>query len=288
MDGPCSRFGCQTNCTATEPQEIPFSLDELTLWPYANRSIIIGTFDPTLPPLDSSYSQPATYFLVVKAVAASGRVAVSSSNGVVVDATPPLFVSIEHIDTAWKVNEPATYQKSNSTIAARWKFIDPESFVSEYRWAVGSSYGFSDIQSFLSVGLRTFAMNSSLEGIIQDNGTYYASVMAINGAGLATVAHSNGITYVARPLNETIVQQSVSTLFSESIVETANLTVAVNLDRSRFTEKLGISWGVLSGQVETICKLCLLFFFLERLVYVCYAAFSLGYRYASRYGRYIA
>jgi hypothetical protein len=252
VDGPCVHFGCQTNCTGVEPKEVSFNLDKLTLLPYANLSVIINTLDPTLPPLDSSYSQPATYFLTVKAVAASGRITVSSSNGVVIDITPPLFVSIEHIDTDWKENEPAIYQKSNNSIAARWKFIDPESFISEYRWAIGSSFGAVDIQSFQSVGLLTFAVNSSLEGVIQDNNTYYASVMAINGAGLSAVANSNGVTYIARSLNETFVKQSVDTLFKELLVMDVNLTVTANLQRSRFTEKLGLSWRLLSGKVETI------------------------------------
>ena len=270
MDGPCGHHGCERNCSRVGPREISFSLDNLTLWPYSNRSVIIGIVDPTLPPIDTSYNQPATYFLTVKAIAASGRAVIVSSNGVVIDVTRPLLVSIDHIDTAWKANEPATYQKSNSTIAARWKFHDPESFISEYRWAIGGSYASSDIQSFRSVGLKTFAANSSLEGIIQDNMTYYASVIAINGAGLSTVAHSVGVTYVARPLNDTLVRQSVDYLFSESLVENENVTVRVDIVRSRFTETLGISWSVLSGQVDTICNILLfVYLFVQQLLINC-------------------
>ena len=50
-------------------------------------------------------------------------------------------------------------------------------------WAIGTTVGGEDIQPFTSVGTNLTGINSSLEGILQSNQTYYVSVRCINGGG---------------------------------------------------------------------------------------------------------
>ena len=56
---------------------------------------------------------------------------------------------------------------------------------------IGTVEGGTQLQSFISVGLSTFAQNSSLRLI--HNSVVYVTVMAVNGAGLRTVSYSDPI-----------------------------------------------------------------------------------------------
>ncbi len=61
-----------------------------------------------------------------------------------------------------------------------------------YYWAIGSSPGSIDLQDFQYVGLNQTATNSSLEGLLHHNHTYYVTVIARNGAGLENVYEFEG------------------------------------------------------------------------------------------------
>jgi hypothetical protein len=50
-------------------------------------------------------------------------------------------------------------------------------------WAIGTTVGGEDIQPFTSVGTIPTGINSSLEGILKNNQTYYVSVRCVNGGG---------------------------------------------------------------------------------------------------------
>ena len=48
------------------------------------------------------------------------------------------------------------YSSSMSSVSAWWRgFSDPHSGISEYRWAIGSSAGCTDVQGFQTVGTAT-------------------------------------------------------------------------------------------------------------------------------------
>ena len=61
-----------------------------------------------------------------------------------------------------------------------------------YEWAIGSSPGLTDLQDFQYVGLNQSNQNSSFEGRLLDNHTYYVTVIARNGAGLETFSEFEG------------------------------------------------------------------------------------------------
>ena len=62
-------------------------------------------------------------------------------------------------------------------------------------WAIGSSPFSDDIQQFVNIGESSFASNKSLEGLLQENHTYYVTLRSVNGAGLTTTNSSQGKTY---------------------------------------------------------------------------------------------
>ena len=64
--------------------------------------------------------------------------------------------------------------------------------VVETWWAIGTSPGDSDVQPFVNIGTQSSVSNTSLEGLLLDNHTYYVTLKCINGAGLMTVNSSQG------------------------------------------------------------------------------------------------
>lgn len=50
-------------------------------------------------------------------------------------------------------------------------------------WAIGTSVGGEDIQPYISVGIKQLGINSSLEGVLKTNHTYYVSIRCVNGGG---------------------------------------------------------------------------------------------------------
>lgn len=60
----------------------------------------------------------------------------------------------------------------------------------EYLWAIGTSVGETDIQNYTSTGHNVAGINSSLEGVLQHNHTYYISIICYNGAG-QSAAHND-------------------------------------------------------------------------------------------------
>ena len=190
-----------------------FTLSNLTLSPgyYINQSSDI-TSDPfnngySLSSFFTSHFQPTVYHVSVRAVTASGEEVIGSSNGITIDITLPQLVgSVEHFDVEFSATQPTQYQGNNHTIAAKWQFVDLESGIINYAWAIGSYPGGDDVQGYVSVGLAINASNSSLEGYLIHNTTYYVSVRATNGALLVKEVTSTGITYIATELNSSALE----------------------------------------------------------------------------------
>ncbi len=91
----------------------------------------------------------------------------------------------------------ADTQTSTTTIRANWTgFSDDSGPIAEYRWAIGTTSGGTQLQGFTSVGAATQATNSTLA--LSVGTTVFCSVRAYDAAGNeSTVATSDGITVVA-------------------------------------------------------------------------------------------
>lgn len=200
--------------------------------------------------------QPATYFVTVLAITASGQTFQSTSNGITIDTSPPTIVSaIEQFDVSFSLQQPSRFQSSNDSIAARWSFEDTESGIIRYEWAIGSSPFQDDVQSRTSVGMETSGINNNLNGVLKENTTYYVTVFATNGAGLVSNATSIGITYIESELDSTILEGFV-------IVDSADLLLSfvdengetIDVLEFRIPDSVRISWEGVGDDVEETCE----------------------------------
>ncbi|XP_060577218.1 uncharacterized protein LOC132734491 [Ruditapes philippinarum] len=89
------------------------------------------------------------------------------------------------------VNIHTVFVHDWSSIHAEWSFIDPETDILEYMWAIGTVKGGTQLQTFKSVGRRTFASNNTLR--LEHDTVVYVTVIAINAAGLRTRSYSDPI-----------------------------------------------------------------------------------------------
>ncbi|XP_063408929.1 uncharacterized protein LOC134692410 [Mytilus trossulus] len=78
-----------------------------------------------------------------------------------------------------------------SSIHASWQFIDEESPIVEYLWAIGYKEGSTEIQRYTSVGLNTFASNYNIT--LAHTSTVHITVVSINGARLSAVATADAL-----------------------------------------------------------------------------------------------
>jgi hypothetical protein len=107
------------------------------------------------------------------------------------DSTPP---------TTPIVTDDGKYTSSTTWLHATWSSSDPESGITEYQYAIGTSSGGTDVVDWTSVGTATGVTKTGLS--LTQGTTYYFAVKAKNGQGLwSEVGTSDGITVIDDPLN---------------------------------------------------------------------------------------
>lgn len=137
------------------------------------------------------------YYSLVRAVNVAGLQSWRSSDGMVIDSTPPI-AGVVHDGPG-----PAdlAFQSDTTQIEAHWKgFGDADSSLKNYEWSIGTAPGKEDVLNFTDVGMETSAIhdkNLSLE----PNATYFVSVRSFNILGaVSAVSHSDGVTIdVSKP-----------------------------------------------------------------------------------------
>ena len=132
----------------------------------------------------------AKYFVLVRCANELGLVSVQSSNGIVIDATPPADGTVT----------TPRYQYSLEVIVARWNnFTDPESGIDSYWWSISRTAPLpkQEIQPFFDVKLDTAATAENLT--LQTNGMYFVYVKAFNKAHLYSVKSSSGLMIDVSP-----------------------------------------------------------------------------------------
>ncbi|MBI2931957.1 MAG: hypothetical protein HYY16_09920, partial [Planctomycetes bacterium] len=227
----------RTGSTAA-PLTVDFSVagtaTEGTDFSAIGTSVVIPIGSPsatiTLTPLDDALAEAAETIILTLAagpytitVPNTGTATITDDD--VSDVTPPL---------PGTVNDGAasdiSFQASTTTLAANWSgFSDPESGISAYEWAIGSSPGATDVQPLTSVGLATNASNSSLT--LAGGTTYYVTVRALNGTGLATTAASNGVIVDTTPPVAGSVNDGPT-----SDIDAQNFTWQISANWSGFTD----------------------------------------------------
>ena len=126
------------------------------------------------------------YFVTIKAIDAAGLSSSATSDGVLVDTSPPRAGKIYD---GGHLGSDSKYETWNDTFSANWDpFIDPQSLILKYDWAVKEMNN-RYITSFFKIGLNTIANVTRLK--LFSGQRYCAVVRGYNRAGLYTEAASN-------------------------------------------------------------------------------------------------
>lgn len=130
------------------------------------------------------------HYFSVRATNGAGLLSdVGTSDGIIVDYTPPATPI---------VSDDGEYSTEKSTLHASWSSVDPESGVSRYEYAIGTTVGGQDVVSFTDAGTATQITRADLA--LVDGTRYYFSVRASNNAGLVSPAgSSDGIMVDSTP-----------------------------------------------------------------------------------------
>ena len=130
------------------------------------------------------------YHVTVKVINGANLKRTITSDGILVDTTPPT-VADQYIKDGVQGRDK-NYTSERFTFSAHWEqaFSDKESGLVEYRVALGTRPGLTDIREFQSVGSQT---SVTLSGLFLSSGQrYFLSVMGCNGVGMCTNGRSNG------------------------------------------------------------------------------------------------
>ena len=130
----------------------------------------------------------ARYISQITCTNADGFSSASSSDGVIIDVTPP---NSGLVHDGSSLLSDIQFQFSTTAVEAVWEpFRDHESGVVKYRWGLGTSPDNVDVLNFTDVGLMTSAKMDNLTLIHGER--YFVTVEATNGAGMTSHGWSDG------------------------------------------------------------------------------------------------
>ena len=135
----------------------------------------------------------ATYFFNVRVCNHAELCVTASSDGVLVDSSPPL----PGIVSDGYGGDDQAYWHLTAEGAASWQlFTDPHSRIISYDWCLGTQPGQCDVRTRTTAHLRLHGYGD----MSAKHGQHvYATVWATNAAGLECVASSNGATIDTTP-----------------------------------------------------------------------------------------
>ena len=138
----------------------------------------------------------ARYINKITCLNGDGFSSTSSSDGIIVDVTPP---SPGLIHDGSSLQSDIQYQSSTSVVETTWEpFRDGESGVVKYRWGIGTSPDLMDLMNFTDVGIAATARKDNLT--LTHGKRYYVTIEATNGAGMTSHGWSDGfLVDVSRP-----------------------------------------------------------------------------------------
>lgn len=139
---------------------------------------------------DLEFQEGVKYVTKIRSTNIVGGASELSSDGFVVDSTPPIMGEITHVE-----NPPSeeSSQFTDSEISVEWSgFLDKESGVKKYHLCVGTQPGECNVMNFTDVGNSTSYYSRDLQ-LVQGE-TYFVSIKAENRAGLTSdVKCSSGV-----------------------------------------------------------------------------------------------
>ena len=148
----------------------------------------------------------STYYTTVTAVDSTGLQSSNSSNGILVDGTPPVPEYVADVDMESNEQDAeARTLTENTTVTVMWSFSDDESGIASYRVQLCPVLPFEQADSTITpcvvdwtpMGLRTridLRVPDLLPGV-----RYAATVEATSAAGLVATSSSSGFFVDATP-----------------------------------------------------------------------------------------
>ena len=137
----------------------------------------------------------ARYISQITCTNTDGFSSTSSSDGVIVDATPP---NPGFVHGGSSLLADVDYQSSTTLVEAVWNpFEDQESGIMEYRWGLGTTPDDTNAMNFTAVGRLT---SGRADNVLLTHGVrYYVTVEAANGAGMTSHGWSSGFVVDITP-----------------------------------------------------------------------------------------
>ena len=139
------------------------------------------------------------YHVTVRIINGAGLRKTITSDGILVDITPPTVASYYIKDG--ESGKDRNFTSERFTFTAHWEqaFTDAESGVVEYRAGLGTKPGVADVKALHVLGSQT---NVTVSGLLLESGqVYYMTVVGCNGVGMCVNASSNGMTVDFVPPN---------------------------------------------------------------------------------------
>ncbi|VDI54125.1 Hypothetical predicted protein [Mytilus galloprovincialis] len=243
----CSLLNCQSDCDINKNTVVTFTLNDLDLEHYILAKNETG----------HQYNKTAMYYTTVRVLLGSGLTSEGSSDGFYVDLTPPVFqpevMTQIYIDVTQGEFTPVKYQASSDTIKAYWYCYDDESLIKDNLWAIGTTVGGEEIQPYTSLGVRQIGINSSLEGVMQSNQTYYVSIICQNGAGQITQWNDKtGVVALLEPPDVEVINTTVvgAEDFDQPVTPTDS-------KRGTDPDSIGFSFSLSEDEAVTRYDICL-------------------------------
>ena len=143
---------------------------------------------------DNQLQHGVRYYVSVRATDHAGHATVGSSDGVIIDMTPPQQGEVEHGLADIPVRR---YTHRNDVVLMQWTQVDdPESGVTGFEYGLSSTPSLShgdqpDMVSFTHVGLSRQAVATDLS--LRHGHVYYGAVRTKNGVGMRSVSFSRGV-----------------------------------------------------------------------------------------------
>ena len=150
-------------------------------------------------------SSGTKYYVHLKVINQAGAVRELISDGVIADGTPPIPSKIHPgfgLQDKWIYSEEenAFYSASDPSIAVYWdQFLESESEVWYYKWAIGTSKCGTQVQPLINIGRSNYANTTTTNLFFRPGVRYYASVMTRNKAGLVSRACSDALVFDSSP-----------------------------------------------------------------------------------------
>ncbi|XP_071088930.1 uncharacterized protein [Haliotis cracherodii] len=103
----------------------------------------------------------------------------------------------DSVDTEEHLVVHSVFLSHWSSLQASWHFVDQQSPITQYKWAIGTVPGGSQLQKYTNVDRQTQGVISGLK--LTHNSTVYITVMATNAAGLTSVSNGQPIVVDLTP-----------------------------------------------------------------------------------------